>query len=67
MRPCQVVVLQALDEKGTGKAKAQQRPAEYSPSLPKELDIPLERGASYITELLVRLDANRWYSNREER
>lgn len=35
-------------------------------TVPKELDIPLERGASYVQELLVRIDSNRYYSNREQ-
>lgn len=58
----QVKVLQALDDRGsTGK-----RASTESSALPKELDVPLERGASFVQELLVKLDSNRFYSSRDD-
>jgi hypothetical protein len=53
-------VLQALDERGTGKTPS-------SSTAMNGLDIGLEKGSSYISELLVRLDANHWFSQRESR
>ncbi|ORY75934.1 Spc98 family-domain-containing protein [Leucosporidium creatinivorum] len=54
-------VLQALDDRGSTSSKK-----KGAKEVPKELDIPLERGASYVQELLVRIDSNRFYSSREE-
>lgn len=66
-----VNVLTALEERGGASIK-KKRGIEKTipvPVIPKELDISAERGGeeSYIQELLVRLDANKFYSGKEER
>ena len=59
----------ALDENGAGqrRKKTLKTAAAGSAQTRTTLDIPLERGSSFIEELLVRLDANGWYPAHSDR